>query len=262
MEVTGKVSRPAPIFIDHFAFLKANTRAMPKLTIPSPTILHFRGGREAIDKTAYPDLDAFWADVAKGYNAEIDDLAAAGGRYLQVDDVNFAYLCDRRVWDQVSGRGEDPKALLDTYATLINASIRTAPADMTVCLHACRGNAPAGWAEGGYEPVAEVMFNAIDVKGYFLEYDTPRAGGFEPLRFLPKGKTAVLGLVSTKSRELEPKDLLKRRIDEAAKYCSLDQLALSTQCGFSSGIGIRALTPEDEAAKLRLVVEVAREVWG
>jgi 5-methyltetrahydropteroyltriglutamate--homocysteine methyltransferase len=263
LAVTGKIARPQPIFVDDFKFLKSIARALPKLTIPSPSILHFRGGRDAIDRAAYPDIAGFYEDVAAVYRAEIADLAAAGCRYLQIDDVNFAYLCDERLRDQVREMGEDPAALPLTYAQLINASLAARPADMAVCLHLCRGNASGGWlAEGGYEAVAETLFNAIDVTGYFLEYDSPRAGGFEPLRFLPKGKVAVLGLVSTKKPALESKDALKRRIDEAARFVPLDQLALSTQCGFSSGAHGTPLTEAEERAKLALIVEVAREVWG
>jgi 5-methyltetrahydropteroyltriglutamate--homocysteine methyltransferase len=265
LAVTGAISRPKPIFVEHFRFLQATTRVMPKLTIPSPTILHFRGGRDSIDAKAYPEMEAFYADVARVYNEEIGDLAAAGCRYLQVDDVNFAYMCDPRVSKQVRRMGEDPDRLPHTYAKLINAAIAKRPADMTVGLHVCRGNAPSGWTEGSYEPVADILFNEIDVDAYFLEYDSPRAGGFEPLRFLPKGKTVVLGLVSTKTTRMENKDDLKRRIDEAARHVPLDQLAISTQCGFSSGMtsaGVRGMTEADEIAKLRLVVEVAREVWN
>jgi 5-methyltetrahydropteroyltriglutamate--homocysteine methyltransferase len=265
LAVTGPISRPKPIFVEHFRFLKSVARAVPKLTIPSPTILHFRGGRESIDAKAYPEMGAFYADVARVYNEEIRDLAAAGCRYLQVDDVNFAYICDPRVSEQVRRMGEDPDALPHTYAKLINAAIAARPAGMTVGLHVCRGNAPSGWTEGSYEPVADILFNEIDVSAYFLEYDSPRAGGFEPLRLLPKGKTVVLGLVSTKTTTLESKDALKRRIEEAGRFVPLDQLAISTQCGFSSGMtsaGVRGMTEADEIAKLRLVVEVAREMWN
>jgi 5-methyltetrahydropteroyltriglutamate--homocysteine methyltransferase len=265
LAITGKISRPQPIFVEAFRFLAEVAHATPKLTIPSPTILHFRGGRESIDAKAYPDMEAFYADAAQVYHEEIADLAAAGCRYLQVDDVNFAYVCDPRVAAQVRQMGEDPDALPHRYAQLINAAIAKRPPGMTVVLHVCRGNAPAGWTEGSYEAVADILFNEIDVAGYFLEYDSPRAGGFEPLRFLPKGKTAVLGLVSTKTTALENKDDLKRRIDAAARHVPLDQLAISTQCGFSSSMksaGTRGMTEADEMAKLRLVVEVAREVWG
>jgi 5-methyltetrahydropteroyltriglutamate--homocysteine methyltransferase len=263
LQVAGKLSRPAPIFVDDFRFLHSVARALPKVTIPSPTIVHFRGGRDAIDQRAYPDLDKFYADLARVYREEIGDLAAAGCRYLQIDEVNLAYLCDPELRRQVANIGEDPETLPRTYAGLLNDAISGRPPGMTVCMHLCRGNFAGAWiAEGGYEPVAELLFNAIGVDGYFLEYDSPRAGGFEPLRFLPKGKIAVLGLVTTKSPALEDKDDLKRRIDEASRYAPLDQLALSPQCGFSSGIGGQTMTVADEVAKLRLVVETAREMWG
>jgi 5-methyltetrahydropteroyltriglutamate--homocysteine methyltransferase len=263
MAVTGKVSRPVPIFVKDFSFLASIAHAMPKLTIPSPTILHFRGGRAAIDQATYPDLQAFYDDVARAYRAEIADLAAAGCRYLQVDDVNFAYLCDDRLREQVRAMGEDPDLLPHTYAKLINACLAERPAGLTVCLHLCRGNASGGWlAEGGYERVAETLFNEIEVDGYFLEYDSPRAGGFEPLRHLPKGKMAVLGLVSTKQRRMETPEELRRRLDEASAFVDLAQLGLSTQCGFSSGAHATDLTIDDQAAKLRLIADVARSVWG
>jgi len=263
LAVRGKLARPRPIFVDHFKFLKSAATVVPKLTIPSPSILHFRGGREAIDRRAYPDLGAFYTDLARVYSEEVRDLAAAGCRYLQIDEVNFAYLCDPKLREQVRALGEDPDALPHTYAKLINGAIAGRPKDMVVCMHLCRGNFEGAWiAEGGYEPVAEALFNEIGVDGYFLEYDTERAGGFEPLCFLPKGKIAVLGLVTTKLPQLERKDDLKRRIDAAAKIVPLDQLALSPQCGFASGERGNKLSVADEIAKLRLVVETAREVWG
>src|SRR5580693_5923147 len=263
LRVAGKLSRPNGIFVDDFKFLTSVAKATPKITIPSPTIVHFRGGREAIDAKAYPEMDAFYDDLADVYRAEIRDLAAAGCRYLQIDEVNLAYLCDPELRRQVANIGEDPDSLPKTYAKLINASIAGKPADMTVCMHLCRGNFAGAWiAEGGYEPVAELLFNEMGVDGYFLEYDSDRAGDFAPLRFLPKGKTAVLGLVTTKSPKMETKDELKRRIEEARKYVPLEQLALSPQCGFSSGIGGQAMTVDDEIRKLALVVETAREVWG
>ena len=265
LQVVGKLSRPQGIFVDDFKFLKSITPAgvTAKITIPSPTIVHFRGGREAIDARAYPQMDAFYDDLAAVYRAEIADLAAVGCRYLQIDEVNLAYLCDPELRRQVANIGEDPATLPKTYAKLLNAAIAGKPDDMTVCMHLCRGNFAGAWiADGGYEPIAELLFNDIGVDGYFLEYDSVRAGGFEPLRFLPKGKIAVLGLVTTKSPQMETKDELKRRIDEASRYAPLEQLALSPQCGFSSGIGGNAMTVEDEIAKLRLVVETAREVWG
>jgi 5-methyltetrahydropteroyltriglutamate--homocysteine methyltransferase len=262
-QVAGKLARRKPIFVEDFRYLASIAQAMPKITIPSPTIMHFRGGREAIDETAYPNMETFYDDLARVYREEIADLAAAGCRYLQIDEVNLAYLCDPALRAQVSNIGEDPASLPKTYAKLLNDTIAGRPANMTVCMHLCRGNYAGAWvAEGSYEPVAELLFNAIDVDGYFLEYDSERAGGFEPLRFLPKGKMAVLGLVTTKSAKLESKDDLKRRIDEAARFVPLEQLALSPQCGFESGIGGNTMTIEQEAAKLRLIVETAREVWG
>ena len=206
MQVTGKLARPpgGGIFVDDFKFLVSIARATPKITIPSPTVMHFRGGREAIDAKAYPDIAAFYDDLARLYREEIADLAQAGCRYLQIDEVNLAYLCDPELRRQVANIGEDPATLPKTYARLLNDTIRDRPADMTVCMHLCRGNFAGAWvAEGGYEPIAELLFNEIEVDGYFLEYDSARAGGFEPLRFLPKGKVAVLGLVTTKSGKLE-----------------------------------------------------------
>jgi 5-methyltetrahydropteroyltriglutamate--homocysteine methyltransferase len=264
LRVTGKLGHPRPIFVDHFKFVKSVTKGTPKMTIPSPSTMHFRGGRGAIDEKAYPDMAGFYADLARVYNEEVRDLAAAGCRYLQLDEVNFAYLCDPKLREQVrSNIGEDPNQLTHTYAKLINDVIKGRPADMAVTMHLCRGNFQSAWvAEGGYEPVAEVLFNEVGVDGYFLEYDDERSGGFEPLRFVPKGKTVVLGLVTSKVGTLETKDSLKRRIDQAAKFVPLDQLALSPQCGFSSTEHGNKLTLDDEIAKLRLVVETAREVWG
>ncbi len=239
-------------------------RGTPKQTIPSPTIMHFRGGRGAVDKAAYPDMAQFFADLARVYNEEVQDLAAAGCRYLQIDETNFAYLCDPTLRDQVKANiGEDPNQLTHTYAKLISESVAGRPADMAVCMHLCRGNNQSAWvAEGGYDPVAEVLFNEVKIDGFFLEYDSPRAGDFKPLRFVPKGKLVVLGLVTTKLPQLEKKDELKRRIEEAAKYVPIEQLCLSPQCGFSSTVEGNKVTVEDEIAKLRLVVDVAREVWG
>ena len=263
LRVAGPLSWPGGIFVDDFKFLKSVATALPKLTIPSPTVVHFRGGREAIDAHAYPEMDAFYDDLAQVYRAEIHDLAQAGCRYLQIDEVNLAYLCDPELRRQVANIGEDPGTLPKTYAKLLNDTIKGKAADMIVCMHLCRGNFAGAWiAEGGYEPIAELLFNEINADGYFLEYDTERAGSFAPLRFLPKGKIAVLGLVTTKSPQLETKDELKRRIEEASRYAPIEQLALSPQCGFSSGIGGNAMTVEDEIAKLKLVVETAREVWG
>ncbi len=263
LQVTGKLARPQGIFVDDFHFLKSVARATPKITIPSPTTLHFRGGRAAVDAKAYPDMDDFYADLARIYREEIHDLADSGCRYLQIDEVNMAYLCDPELRSQVRNIGEDPETLPKSYARLLNETVAGRPADMIVCMHLCRGNFAGAWvAEGGYDPIAELLFNEMNVDGYFLEYDTPRAGSFAPLRFLPKGKIAVLGLVTTKGPQLETKDELKRRIEAASRYAPIEQLALSPQCGFSSGIGGNAMTVENEIAKLKLIVETAREVWG
>lgn len=263
MKITGKVEHARDIQRADYEFLASCTSRMPKVTIPSPTMLHFRGGRDAIDATAYPDLDAFYADLASAYRAEIASLADAGCRYLQLDDTNLAYLCDDTQRENARRRGMDPDELPRLYARIINDSIRDKPADMAVCVHLCRGNFRSSWAaEGGYEPVAEVLFNELSVDGYFLEYDDPRSGDFAPLRHVPKGKMVVLGLVTTKLGELESKDDVKRRIDEAAQFAPLDQLALSPQCGFSSTVHGNDIEAEQQAAKMRLVIDVAREVWG
>ncbi len=263
--VTGKLGRPRGISTEHFRFLleAVGDGATAKQCIPSPSLVHFRGGREGIDRDAYPDMDEFFDDLARIYREEIAELAEIGCRYIQLDEVNFAFLCDPALREGVRALGEDPDELPHTYARLINAAIQDRPDGMTACMHLCRGNHRSSWvAEGGYEPVAEVLFNEIDIDGYFMEFDSPRAGNFEPLRFVPKGKTVVLGLVTTKYAEMESKDELKRRIDEAAKFVPLDQLALSPQCGFASTMQGNALDLEREKAKLRLVVETAAEVWG
>jgi len=263
MAVTGRLARRRPIAGADFDFLKAATGRTPKLCLPSPSMLHFRGGRAAIDKTAYPDIDAFFADLARVYREEIADLGRRGLTYLQLDDTNLAYLCDPQHRERARSIGEDPDALPHAYARLINEAIRDRPAGMTVCIHLCRGNFRSAWAaEGAYDPVAEVLFNETQVDGFFLEYDDARSGGFAPLRFVPKGKTVVLGLITSKRAALEPPDLLKRRITEATCYLPLDQLALSPQCGFSSTVHGNEMSEADEIAKLGLTVNVAREVWG
>jgi 5-methyltetrahydropteroyltriglutamate--homocysteine methyltransferase len=263
MQVTGKVRHVKDIQRADFEFLKSVTTRTPKVTIPSPTMLHFRGGRAAISREAYPDLDAFYADVAQAYRDELAALGRAGCTYVQLDDTNLAYLCDEKMREGARTRGDDPNELPRRYAALINAAIRDRPAGMTVCTHLCRGNFKSAWAaEGGYEPVAEVLFNELAVDGYFLEYDDARSGDFAPLRFLPKGKTVVLGLVSTKLDRMETKDELKRRIDAAAKFAPLDQLCISPQCGFSSTVHGNEIHVETQAAKIRLCVDVARDVWG
>jgi 5-methyltetrahydropteroyltriglutamate--homocysteine methyltransferase len=261
--VVGKLTHDHGIFVDDFKFLQSVSSAMPKLTIPSPSLMHFRGGRSAVDHATYPDMEDFYADLAMGYAEEIGALGAAGCRYLQFDETTLAYLCDPALKEQVRKAGEDPDALPARYAKLINNSLKGRPSGMTVCMHLCRGNFRSGWvAEGGYEPVADLLFNEIEMDGYFLEYDTDRAGNFEPLRFVPKGKIIVLGLVSSKTPVLESTDDLKRRLDEAAKFVPLDQLALSPQCGFASTVEGNALSEEEQWAKLRLVMDVAHQVWG
>jgi 5-methyltetrahydropteroyltriglutamate--homocysteine methyltransferase len=264
MHITGKIRHAKPIQLEDFKFLKsASAKGIPKVTIPSPTMLHFRGGRGAISKDAYPELEPFYEDVAAAYRDELKSLAAAGCRYLQLDDTNLAYLCDEKMREGARSRGDDPNELPLRYAGLINAAIKDRPADMRVCVHLCRGNFKSAWAaSGGYEPVAEVLFNELKVDGYFLEYDDARSGDFSPLRHVPKDKTVVLGLVSTKLQSLESKDDLKRKINEAAKQMPLEQLCLSPQCGFSSTVHGNDIAVEAQAAKIRLVVETARDVWG
>ena len=261
--VTGKLGHTRGIETDNFKFLAGVTKQTPKQCIPSPSLVHFRTGRGGVDKAAYPDMEQFFADLARVYREEIAGLAAAGCSYLQIDDVNFAYLCDPKMREGAKKIGENPDKLPALYARLINESIKERPANMVVCTHLCRGNFASAWvAEGGYDPVAEVLFNDLKVDGYFLEFDTPRAGNFAPLRYLPKGKKLILGLVTSKTGALENSDDLKRRIEEAAKLVPLDQLGISPQCGFSSTVLGNKLTIEDQIAKLSLVVQVAREVWG
>lgn len=261
--VTGKLAHPRGIETENFKFLAAATRQTPKQCIPSPSLVHFRTGRAGVDKTAYPEMTEFFTDLARVFREEIADLAALGCRYLQIDDVNFAYLCDPKMREGAKKIGEDPDKLPALYAKLINECIKDRPADMAVCTHLCRGNFASAWvAEGGYDPVAEVLFNELQVDGYFLEFDTERAGNFAPLRYMPQGKKLILGLVTSKTGALENPDDLKRRIDEAAKLVPLEQLGISPQCGFSSTVLGNKLTIDDEIAKLRLVVEVARDVWG
>lgn len=250
------------IEVENFKFLQAQTERTAKQTMPSPTMTHFRGGREAIDSKLYPDLDEFFADLAQVYRQEIGALAAAGCRYVQLDDTNLAYLCDASQRARAVDRGEDLAQLPHDYARLINESIQSRSDEMAVCVHLCRGNARSRWfAEGGYEPIAEVIFNEIDVDGFFLEYDDERSGDFAPLRFVPKGKQVVLGLITSKHGDLEDKDLIMRRIDEASRFIDIEQLCLSPQCGFASAVKGNLLTVDDEQRKLELVVEIANEVW-
>ncbi|NOG73132.1 5-methyltetrahydropteroyltriglutamate--homocysteine S-methyltransferase [Roseicella sp. DB1501] len=264
LKVTGPIRYQGHPFVEDFRFLAAQAgEAVAKQTIPSPSVLHFRGGRRAIDTHAYPAMDGFFADLGAAYNAAMRDFAGAGCRYLQLDETNIAYLCDPEQLAQLRNRGERVEGLLETYAGMINAALAGRPADMVVSMHLCRGNFRSMHiAAGGYDPVAEVLFNSIDVDAYFMEYDDERSGSFAPLRFLPKGKTVVLGLITSKTGALEGKDMLKRRIEEAARHAPLDQLAISPQCGFASTEEGNLLTVEEQWAKLRLCVEVAEEVWG
>jgi 5-methyltetrahydropteroyltriglutamate--homocysteine methyltransferase len=265
MRVVDKVRHVKDIQKADFDYLKSQVSPgkTPKVTIPSPTMLHFRGGRAGISKDHYPDLEPFYQDVANAYGDELRSLAAAGCTYVQMDDTNLAYLCDDKMREAARSRGDDPDELPHRYASFINRVVAQKPAGMTLCVHLCRGNFKSTWAaQGGYEPVAEALLSEMHVDGYFLEYDDARSGDFKPLRFLPKGKTVVLGLVTTKLGQLENKDDLKRRIDEAAKFVPLEQLCLSPQCGFSSTVHGNAIAVEAQRAKLALVVETAREVWG
>jgi 5-methyltetrahydropteroyltriglutamate--homocysteine methyltransferase len=259
--VTGKLGCSKPVFVSDFSFLKENTRRTAKLTIPSPAMLHLRGGRSSVSKTVYPDLAEFWADTAAAYRKAIRHLADAGCTYLQIDDVSFSYLCDPKIRDTCRRNGDDPAQLPRTYADAISAALRDRPAGMTVAMHTCRGNFKSSWvASGGYETVAEAMFSA-DVDAFFMEFDSERAGGFEPLRHLPAGRKVVLGLVTSKSPVLEEKDFIRKRIEEASKYVPLENLCLSPQCGFSSTHHGNSLTEDEQWRKLERVVEVARDVW-
>jgi 5-methyltetrahydropteroyltriglutamate--homocysteine methyltransferase len=265
VRVVGKIDFPADHpMLGHFKFLKAHTRAVPKMTIPSPSVLHFRGGRAAIRKDVYPDLDGFFEDLAKAYAKAVRAFYDAGCRYLQFDDTIWAYLCSADQREKARGRGEDVDRLPAIYARTINHALAAKPADMTISTHVCRGNFRSTWiSEGGYEPVAETLLGKVNYDGYFLEYDTARAGGFEPLRFLPKGnKVVVLGLITSKSGDLERKDDIKRRIDEATKFAPLEQFGLSPQCGFASTEEGNILSEDQQWAKLREIVELSHEVWG
>ena len=262
-QVVSRMSWRAPIYADHFRFLRSVTKRTPKVTVPSPIILHFTSGSAAIPKSAYPDMDLFWSDIVEAYQKEMGSLYEAGCRYLQVDDPPMATLCNEKFQGMVRARGDDPNYLLnELYPEIINRAFANRPPDLHLAMHLCRGNNQSGWfTEGGYDPIADVLFNKINVDSYFLEYETARAGTFEPLRFVPKHKTVILGLVSSKLPQLESRDLLKRRIEEAAQYIDLDQLSLSPQCGFASSSEGNRLTEQQQFAKLQLVVEVADEVW-
>jgi 5-methyltetrahydropteroyltriglutamate--homocysteine methyltransferase len=264
LHVDGKLGVSQTIFGDAFRFLQEQvTTNVPKLTIPSPSMVHYRGGKASIDESVYPTLDEFWADLTAAYREEVRRLGELGCTYLQFDDTSLAYMNDPHQRDYIASIGGDPERQHVEYIHHINEALAGRPDGMSVTTHMCRGNFRSSWAaEGGYEFVAEALFNELEVDGFFMEWDDERSGGFEPLRLVPKGKQVVLGLVTTKRGELEDKDLLKRRIDEAAQYVDLDQLCLSPQCGFSSTFEGNDLTYEQQVAKLRLIVEVADEVWG
>ena len=266
IHVVDKVTHAKQIQLADFEYLKSQVSAgrTPKVTIPSPTMLHFRGGRAGISRAAYPELEpVFYEDVAKAYGDELRSLSAAGCNYVQMDDTNLAYLCDEKMREAAKGRGDDPNELAHRYAKFINLVVAQKPAGMTLAMHLCRGNFKSTHAaSGNYEPVAEALLSEMNIDAYFMEYDDDRSGDFKPLRYLAKGKTVVLGLVTTKFGTMENKDDLKRRIDEAAKYAPMDQLALSPQCGFSSTVHGNDIAVEAQRAKLRLVIETAQEVWG
>src|ERR1700736_1111778 len=264
VRIVGKIGFDGHPMLEHFKFLKAHTGRTPKMTIPSPSVLHFRGGRAGISKAVYPDMDAFFDDLGAAYRTAVRAFADAGCRYLQLDDTVWAYLCSAEQREEARRRGDDPHTLPATYARVINQAIAGRPSDMVITTHSCRGNFRSTWiSEGGYEPVAELLLGQVNYDGYFLEYDSERAGGFEPLRFLPKGdKIVVLGLVTSKTGTLENKDDIKRRIEEATKYVGLDQPCLSPQCGFASTEEGNILAEDEQWAKLGMIVELAEEVWG
>ena len=264
VRVTGKLGMDHTIFGSAFTFLRdVATAATPKLTIPAPSLVHYRGGPAAIDRGVYPDMDVFWDDLGAAYADEISRLAAIGCTYLQLDDTSLAYLNDPEQRAEIARRGEDAEHQHETYIKTINRALRDRPAGMTITTHMCRGNFRSSWvARGGYDFVADALFNELNVDGYFMEYDDERSGGFEPLRFVPKGKYVVLGLVTSKKGALEAKDDIMRRLEQASKFVDIDQLCLSPQCGFSSTLDGNALSADQQAAKLRLVVETAEEVWG
>jgi 5-methyltetrahydropteroyltriglutamate--homocysteine methyltransferase len=265
IHVADKVKLREPIFKPDFEFLAQTVSdgVTPKLTVPSPNMVHYRGGRAAIDRDVYPEIDQFWADLTAAYADQVRAVAELGCRYLQFDDTSLAYLNDPQQRAEIAGKGEDAEHLHETYVRNLNRVLAGKPEELSVTTHMCRGNFRSSWvAEGGYDFVAEALFGGLEVDGFFLEYDDARSGGFEPLRFVPKGKMVVLGLVTTKRGELERKDELKRRIEEASKFVPVEQLCLSPQCGFSSTVEGNVLSYDEEVAKLRLIVETAQEVWG
>jgi 5-methyltetrahydropteroyltriglutamate--homocysteine methyltransferase len=263
VRVTGKLGFTGHPMLEHFKFLKAHTGRTPKMTIPAPSAMYARGGRALVSRDAYPSLEAFFHDLGQAYRKAVRAFADAGCRYLQLDEVYIAMWCDPEHRKMLTGRGDDPDYLLKAYGDTINTAMSDIPADMTITMHLCRGNFRSTFlGSGGYEPVANMLFNTINVHGYFMEYDSARAGGFEPLRLLPRHKTAVLGLVTTKSGTLESRDTIKRRIEEAARIADIDQLCLSPQCGFASTEEGNILGEDEQWAKLAMIVDVAEEVWG
>lgn len=263
VRVVGKLGFSGHPMLDHFRFLQAHTNRTAKFTIPAPSVLHFRHGRRLISPAVYPDMEEFFRDLGETYRQAVAAFCDAGCRYLQLDEVNFTYLCDPKQIQMLRDRGDDPDLLREVYAQLLNAAIRGKHPDTRVTMHLCRGNFRSHWiAEGGYQPVAETLFHRVNVDGYFMEFDTERAGGFEPLALVPRGKMVVLGLVTSKSGTLESEDYLKRRLEEASRYIDLDQLCLSPQCGFASTEEGNTLTEDQQWAKLERVIKVARDVWG
>ena len=263
VRVIDKLHYIPHVMVDHFRYLKSITHQTPKMTIPSPSMLHYRGGRKMINMGVYPAMEDFYQDLGETYHGAVQDFANAGCRYLQLDDVSFAYLCDPEQRKMLSERGDDPEKQPHIYAGMINHAIKNRPDDMVISMHLCRGNFRSTFiASGGYEPIADLLFNEVNVDAYFMEWDSDRAGGFEPLRFLPKGKSVVLGLVTSKTGVLETRDDLLRRIEEAAKHAPLDQLCLSPQCGFASTEEGNVLALDEQWAKLEMIVSVAKEVWG
>lgn len=261
--VVGKVVSSVHPMVRHFIFLRDHTSAMPKISLPAPSVLHFRNGRDAVDLDAYPDLDDFFADLGHAYADVVRQLADAGCRYLQFDETSFAYLCDPDQRRMLTERGDDPDELLERYTELLNAAALGAPPEMTLAIHMCRGNNRSNWhAQGGYEPIARTAFAKVNVHGYFMEYDTDRAGGFEPLRHLPPDKHVVLGLVTSKSGTVEDADTVRNRIADAGRHTDLKQLSLSPQCGFASIDKGNILTADDQWRKLRMIVDIAHDVWG
>ncbi|MSP93761.1 MAG: 5-methyltetrahydropteroyltriglutamate--homocysteine S-methyltransferase [Alphaproteobacteria bacterium] len=263
LTVTSKIKRNKPVMLDSFNFLKAATKRTPKVCIPSPTWIHMRGGRKTVAETAYPDIAEFWRDLVRAFHEEMRDLAAAGCTYLQLDEISFAFLCDATIRERIRQDGLDPDQVTRDYAKIVNDIAAGAPDSMIVTVHTCRGNFQSMWmAEGGYDRVAGAVFNQPDVDGYFLEYDSDRSGGFEPLKYIAKDKKVVLGIVSSKRAEIESKDQLKRRIDEAEKFFPLENLCLSPQCGFASTHHGNKITEDVEKRKLALIVETANDIWG